>query len=100
MMAAALEKAYSNQQLGPIEALQVDTYAHFIFSNWELAYLNHEKELLDNEIWEGWERYYIWLMSYEFFKKAWIENPVSGYTRSFTDYMNNTVLQEFEHNAE
>ena len=62
MMAAALEKAYSNQQLTPIEALQVDTYVHFIFSNWELAYLNHKKELLDNEIWEAWERYYIWLI--------------------------------------
>jgi len=100
MLAAALEKAYSNQQLGPIEAFQVETYVHFIFSNWELAYLNHKKELLDNEIWEGWERYYIWLMSYELFKKAWIENPVNGYTRSFTDYMNNAVLQKFEDNTE
>jgi hypothetical protein len=94
MMAAAMEKAYSNQQLSPIEALQVDTYIHFIFSNWELAYLNHEKELLDNEIWEGWERYYIWLMSYKIFNLAWIENPVDGYTRSFTDYINNTVLAD------
>jgi len=92
MMAAALEKAFSNQPLDAIEAFQVDTYVHFIFSNWELAYLNHKKELLDNEIWEGWERYYIWLMSYEFFNKAWLENPVNGYTRSFTDYINGTVL--------
>jgi hypothetical protein len=94
MMAAALEKAYSNQQLGPVEAFQVDAYVHFIFSNWELAYLNHKKELLDNEIWEAWERYYKWLMSYEFFKMAWVENPVDGYTRSFTDYINNTVLAD------
>ena len=94
MLAAALEKAYSNQQLGPIEAFQVDTYIHFIFSNWELAYLNHKKELLDNEIWEAWERYYIFLLSFEIFKIAWIENPVDGYTRSFTDYINGTVLTD------
>lgn len=100
MLAAALEKAYSNQQLDPTEAFQVDTYVHFIFSNWELAFLNHKKKLLDNEIWESWERYYIWLMSYDFFKKAWIENPVNGYTHSFTDYVNNAVLQKFEDNAE
>ena len=91
-MAAALEKAFSNQPLDATEAMQVDTYVHFIFSNWELAYLNHKKELLDNEIWEAWDRYYIWLMSYEIFNKAWIENPVNGYTRSFTDYINSTVL--------
>jgi hypothetical protein len=91
-MAVALEKAYSNQQLSPVEALQVETYIHFIFSNWELAYLNHEKRLLDNEIWVAWERYYIWLMSYDNFKKSWIDNPVDGYTRSFTDYIDSTVL--------
>lgn len=99
-MAAAVEKAYSNQQLSPVEALQVDTYVHFNFSNWELAYLNHKKELLDDEIWEGWNRYYVWLMSFEFFRKTWIENPVDGYTRSFTNYVNKVVLQKIEDGAE
>lgn len=92
MMAVALEKAFSDQPLNPVEALQVDTYVHFIFSNWELAYLNHKKGLLDDEIWQAWERYYIWLMNYDVFSKAWIENPVEGYTRSFTDYVNDVVL--------
>ncbi len=96
MMAIALEKAFSNQELNPVEALQVDAYVHFIFSNWELAFRNHKKELLDNEVWRAWERYYIWLMRYDMFSKAWIENPVDGYTRSFTDYMNRVVLPQIE----
>ena len=77
-MAATLEKAFSNQPLNPVEALQADTYIHFIFSNWELAYLNHQKDLLDNEIWLAWNRYYSWLMTYDLFQKSWVENPHSG----------------------
>jgi len=97
MMAIALEKAFSNQDLNPVEALQAETYVHFVFSNWELAYLNHKRELLDNEVWHAWERYYIWLMRSDLFSKAWIENPVDGYTRSFTDYINGVVLPQIEH---
>jgi hypothetical protein len=91
-MAEAMDKAYSGGELSSVEALQVDTYVHFIFSNWESAFLNHRKGLLDNEIWAGWERYYKHLMTFEVFSRTWIDNPVDGYTRSFTNYINDSVM--------
>jgi hypothetical protein len=83
-----LVKAEAGDSLTPSESYRLSTWVFYMFTNWEQAFLGHERGLLGEEEWLGWDRYYKWLVSQEHFSSAWQSNPVEGYAPSFIQYVN------------
>ena len=93
-MAPILVKADAGQPLTAEEAYQLDTWLHFVFSNWEQAYRSHNNGLLEDEVWRAWDTYYRWNMNVSYFRDAWINNPIEGYSESFLRYIDEEVLKD------
>jgi hypothetical protein len=56
-LAQIILKSNSNaESLTPAERLRSDTYFTFAFVNWESAYLNYQQGLLEEWLWESWDR--------------------------------------------
>ena len=53
--------------------------------------------VIEDEVWLGWDRFFRWNMRSSYVRDAWVNNPIQGYTESFTRYINEAVLnQELE----
>ena len=95
-MAPLMIKAEEGEALTPEEELKLSTWAHLLLSNWETTYLSYQNGLLGEEAWQGWEKYFIASMNDVYVRDAWVNNPIDGYGRRFTEYVNEEVLGEGE----
>ena len=93
-MAPLLVKADAGEPLTPEEAMRLDTWAHLVISNWEQTYRSHQLGLLEDEVWLGWDRFFRWNMRSSYVRDAWVNNPIQGYTESFTRYINEEILNQ------
>jgi len=85
-------KVQNGEELTAVENEKLGVWAHIVFSNWEQAYRSHQNGLLEEEVWAAWDIYFRWNMEYPFVLDAWVNNPIEGYTKSFTRYVNEEVL--------
>ena len=85
--AEILVKAEEQALLTPTETYRLETWIWFHMGNWEQAYLANEQEILHNDVWLGWDRYYKWWMSKPFFLTVYKDNPVQGFTDRFTNHV-------------
>lgn len=91
-IAPILVKADAGQPLTTEEAYRLDVWAHLVISNWEQTYRSHQNGQLEDEVWEAWDRYFRWSLKLPYVRDAWVNNPIEGYTASFTRYINEQVL--------
>ena len=85
-------KIQMGEELTAVENEKLGTWAHILFSNWEMAYRTHQNGLLEEEVWTAWDIFFRWNMEYKFVREAWVNNPIEGYTKSFMRYVNEEVL--------
>ena len=91
-LAPLFVKVNNGEELTEAEAEQLGTWAHILFSNWEMSYRTHQNGLLEDEVWEAWDIFFRWNMEYPFVLDAWVNNPIDGYTKSFMRYVDEEVL--------
>ena len=85
-------KVQQGEELTAVESEKLGIWAHIVFTNWEQSYSTHQNGLLEEEVWVAWDTFFRSNMEYGFFREAWISNPIVGYTKSFTRYINEEVL--------
>jgi hypothetical protein len=91
-LAPLMVKAESGQETTAEEDYRLNVWAHLVIGNWEQSYRNHRDGLLQEEVWQAWDRFFRSNMEIEYFRDAWVNNPIDGYTVSFTRYVNEEVL--------
>ena len=46
-------------KLSPVQRTQVGSYIAGKFNAWEFAFLTHENEMMEDNIWQGWNAHYL-----------------------------------------
>lgn len=91
-LAPLMVKADAGQELTPEEAERLNTWAHLVISNWEQTYRSYQKGQMNEELWRAWDNYFRSALDTGYVHDAWVDNPIEGYTASFTRYINEEVL--------
>ena len=92
---AIFETAIENfDQLSPIQARQYRTFMADKFNAWEFAFITHNNQMMEDNIWIGWDRYYRWLLKLKG-NQLWWNDEKEGYSPAFVSYVD-AVLAETE----
>ena len=82
--------------LSPEERLQYLAYEHIFYDSWETLWAYHQEDILEHEVWEGWNYWFI-----EESKRkpllGWIGNR-KNFSGEFLDYVDNLLRVELKEN--
>jgi len=83
-------KAALNESLTPLEALKFEGYLSALFELNELVFVQYQKEKLDPEYFEAWERRTTAAISIDRIQKFWVKTK-TGYRDSFVEYIDQLI---------
>ena len=83
-------KAALNESLTPLEALKFEGYLSALFELNELVFVQYQKEKLDPEYFEAWERRTMAAVSVDRIQKFWAKTK-TGYRDSFVEYIDQLI---------
>lgn len=83
-------KAALNESLTPLEALKFEGYLSALFELNELVFVQYQKEKLDPEYFEAWERRTTAAISIDRIQQFWIKTK-TGYRDSFVEYIDQLI---------
>ena len=86
-------KAAMNQPMEPIEVLKFEGYLSALFELNELVFVQYQKDKLDPEYFEAWQRRTQAAISVPRIQQFW-EKTKTGYRASFVDYIDHMMLGE------
>jgi len=93
-LAPILVKTEAGQPITAEEAYRLDVWAHLVISNWEQSFRSHKNGQLSDELWQAWDNFFRWNIEQEYVRNAWVNNPIDGYSASFSRYVNEQVIRE------
>ena len=83
-------KAATNEKLTPLESLKFEGYLSALFELNELVFVQYQKDRLDPEYFEAWERRTRAAMSVPRIQQFW-QKTRGGYRGSFVEYIDQLV---------
>ena len=77
-------------KLSPVQRAQVGSYIAGKFNAWEFAFLTHENEMMEDNIWQGWNAHYVSVLKQPGGQWFWSEERGS-FSPSFVLYVNSLL---------
>ena len=81
-------------QLSPAQSRQYFTFVADKFNAWEFAFITHNNEMMEGNIWDGWDGYYRSLLDQNGVRLFW-KSGKAGFSPAFTSYVD-FILAESE----
>lgn len=93
--AAAYVLAFDGfDKLSPVQKTQYEMFIADTLTAWEFAFITHEKDALEDDIWDGWDRYYRSEVEAEPFRRFWRKYGFT-FSPAFKSYVD-SVLKDAE----
>ena len=81
-------------QLSSLQWRQVGAFVASKFNAWEFAFLTHNNEMMNDNIWDGWDGHYRWLSEQQPGRRFWREER-EGFSPAFRQYVD-SIQTEIE----
>ena len=88
--AAHLVSLEGIDKLSPVQRAQVGSYIAGKFNAWEFAFLTHENEMMEDNIWQGWNAHYVSVLKNPGGQWFW-SGERGSFSPSFVLYVNSLL---------
>ena len=81
-------------KLSPVQSRQYSTFLADTFNAWEFAFITHNNEMMEDNIWDGWDGFYRLSLKHKGHKWFWNQGK-EGFSPEFRLYVD-SILAEIE----